>query len=156
MDAEIRRAREGDISGMVELERSSMEPVREDSGVESDWKNIEDFLEKRIEDDLVLVAETGEGLLGYVHAVLYDDVVSGKKVCEVYTLTIHPEHFGEGLGGELMERVKEESRRSGVDILKLEVLSKNKDAIGFYEKKGFSEKKKIMVQRLDEEKKNNL
>lgn len=161
----MREAVESDIRNMVDLEKESMGPVRVKSEVKSDWEEIEAFLRERSDKDIFYLVERYGELLGYVHAVVYKDVVSGKRVCEIYTLTIHPEHFGEGLGGMLLEKVREEAKDHDVDILKLEVQSKNQNAITFYENKRFSEKKKILIKDVDkdqevmksgDQKKNNL
>jgi len=64
------------------------------------------------------------------------------------TLAIHPDHFGEGIGSALMKNEKEDALKNGVDIIRLEVLSENNRAVDFYDKQGFSEKKKILIKKL--------
>lgn len=148
----IREAKEEDIDDIVDLEKISLGPVWEDEDIEYREENIRDFISSTFEHTRMLLYEEEGDILGFLHSNTYEDVVSGKKVCEVFTLTIHPDHFGERIGGELIDRARYMARKDGADILKLETLSSNERAIRFYRKKGFSEKKKIMTTRLEDKK----
>jgi ribosomal protein S18 acetylase RimI-like enzyme len=100
-------------------------------------------------DAFVLLAETGitpvgdTGPTGSPTPVGYALVhmrgpeetwASGDRVAELETLTVLPEHRGQGIGRALVEAAYGELRRLGVGQLSVGVLTANADAIRFYER----------------------
>lgn len=154
MERKICRAEEEDIDKIVDLEILSLGPVWNQGDIHYDRENLKEFITDRFKEDRMLVIEEDGELLAFLHSTTFKDVVTSKKVCEVLTLTIHPDHFGEGLGGQIIEYERNLATEEDVDMFKIEVLSSNERAKKFYQKKGFSEKKKIMTMEMDEDKEN--
>ncbi len=149
MSFEIRRARKEDIPDIVQLEIASMAPIWEREKIEYGSDNLYEFLENHFHKDRLWIAEEDGTLLGFVHSHTYQDAISNSKICEVFTMVVHPEHFGEGIGAKLMEHERSAAAEDGVNLLKLEVLSRNQRAMKFYDKMGFRERKKIMVSKMN-------
>ncbi len=148
---EIREVEKEDILDIVDIEINSLTPVYEDESIELEKERLIKYLKKFFEKDRMILVEDEERVLGFLHSRCYHDSISDKKIREILTITIHPDHYGEGLGKELMEFEREDAKSSNVDILKLEVLSSNDRAIDFYKKQGFDEKKKIMTDEVSRE-----
>ncbi len=145
----IRRAKKEDVPKIVSIERDSMGTIWDKENIEYQEECLEEFLMERFEFDNMWVVDNEGDLLAFLHSTNYDDAISAKKICEIYTIIIHPDHFGKGIGGELMEHQRKVALEKGVDILKLEVLSGNHRAIRFYNNKGFEERKKVMAVHLN-------
>lgn len=150
MDMEYREASEEDLPGIIELEIESMGAVWDEEDIEYNKQTLEEFITQRLGHDRMIVIEDGGEIIGYLHSITYQDVVSDQLVREIAAITIHPEHFGEGLGGELIERERKNAADDGVDIMKLEVISANERAVKFYERHGFKELKKVMTRDVEE------
>ncbi len=152
MNLKIRKVEVEDIEAVLELKRGSMGPVWEDAGISYDDESLRKFLQDRFVNDRMIVAvddDDDDGrLVGFLHSTTFEGVVSSKKIREIFTLAVHPDHFGEGIGKELMENERKNAKAEGVDIVRLEVLSENKRAIDFYDKQDFTEKKKILIKKL--------
>ena len=148
----IRKVEEGDIPRVVDIELESLGPVYEDEDIDFERNRLKKYLKEFIDMDRMILIEDNDEILAFLHSRSYDDVVSSKKIREILTITIHPNHFGEGLGKELMEYERKDAKKSNYDVLKLEVLSSNDRAIEFYEEQGFDEKKKIMTDELSKDK----
>ncbi len=149
----IRRADTEDIDAILELKKKSMGPVWNEAGISYDDKSLKKFLQDRFMNDKITLAvkpvsQNEETLIGFLHSTTYEGVVTSKKIRDILTLAIHPDHFGEGIGSALMKNEKEDALKNGVDIIRLEVLSENNRAVDFYDKQGFSEKKKILIKKL--------
>lgn len=148
----IRKVEEGDIPRVVDIELESLGPVYDDEDIDFERNRLKKYLKEFIDMDRMILIEDNDEILAFLHSRSYDDVVSSKKIREILTITIHPDHFGEGLGKELMEYERKDAKKSNYDVLKLEVLSSNERAIEFYEEQGFDEKKKIMTDELSKDK----
>lgn len=142
---DIREAVKEDLEDVVSLEVSSLGPIWEEDDIDYDEDLLKTFLRKAFEKDRMVISERGGEVLAFLHSRTFEDAVTGMVVREILTLTIHPDHFGEGLGGSLVEYERRDAAEKGVDLVKLEVLSSNERAVKFYQKKGFSEKKKVMT-----------
>jgi len=151
---EIREAVKGDLDEVVSLEIASLGPVWTENEVDYDEGQVRDFVEKALDHDRMIVYDDAGDILGFLHSRSFEDIVTGKLIREILTLTIHPDHFGEGIGGKLIEYEREDAAERGVDVVKLEVLSSNERAIKFYQKEGFSEKKKVMTMEPNRKGKN--
>ncbi|MBS3817691.1 MAG: GNAT family N-acetyltransferase [Candidatus Thermoplasmatota archaeon] len=154
MTLKIRKAEKKDIAKILELKRASMGPVWEDSEIEYDEESLKKFIQSRFSKDrmMVVVQEDSDELLGFLHSNTFEGAVSSDKVREILTIVIHLDHYGEGIGGKLMEKERKDAKEKGVDIMKLETLSNNERALNFYREQDFSEKKKVMTKELNDEK----
>ncbi len=145
----IRKAEESDLDEILRLELKGMEPVWDSEEISSDGESLKNFLNSRLDKDRLMVLEYEGRIMGFLHSLGYTDVVTGDKVREVVTMVVHPDHFGEGIGGRLISNEKEQCKKEGVKILKLEVLSSNQRGISFYRKFGFDEVKKVMINKIN-------
>ena len=118
----IREATPNDISQIEEIEKSSFsKPWSE--------KWLTDEINKP--DDFFWVATDGDNILGYA--------VVGKlgAEAELYNIAVDNAHRGRGIGNALMEHLKKEVSKGGVEKVFLEVRERNAAAISLYEKHGF-------------------
>ena len=83
-------------------------------------------------------------VVGFCHAGASDDDGWG----EVFSLYVHPDHWGEGQGRELLEAGESTLRRLGYERSLLWVLRANRRARGFYERHGWSLGKPIRVEDI--------
>lgn len=91
------------------------------------------------EDELVLVAIKNNKILGFISLYLEDNFI--------HNLFVLPEKKGMGVGTSLMKEVQTILKKP----MKLKCLSRNKDALKFYESKGW---KKIDEVKFENENKN--
>jgi len=93
------------------------------------------------------VAESGEGIAGYVWFGVSERPFSGEKVGWIYDVLVLPEHRGKGIGEALMRHAVKVSREKGFDQIGLMVNAKNRAAWTLYEKLGFETEYRIMGKR---------
>ncbi len=92
-------------------------------------------------DSFILVAELPGELVGYAMVHLRSGSPTwplGERAGEIETLSVLPAARSQGIGTVLLAAVREELRALGVTELSLHVLPGNIEAIGFYERLGFS------------------
>jgi ribosomal protein S18 acetylase RimI-like enzyme len=77
-----------------------------------------------------IIADDGADILGMAYASQKDH-----KLSVLNQLYVHPEHQKKGVGSLLLAEV--ESAFPGVFALQLEVIDKNRNAVEFYESRGF-------------------
>ena len=63
--------------------------------------------------------------------------LSYDKVLVVYTFTVHPRYFNQGIGFKLLKYAEELGIEEGTESLRLDVYTENVPAIHLYEKCGF-------------------
>jgi ribosomal protein S18 acetylase RimI-like enzyme len=85
----------------------------------------------------VLVAEDGDGIVGYVAAGPSRDPDVLGPVGEIWTLFLDPHAIGRGLGTTLLEAGLEHLRAVGLDEVTLWSFRGNERANRFYERQGF-------------------
>ena len=90
------------------------------------------------------VAESGEGIAGYVWFGDSQRPFSGEKVGWIYDIQVLPEHRGKGIGEALMRHAMKVSKERGFDEIGLMVNTKNRVAWTLYEKLGFDTEYRIM------------
>jgi ribosomal protein S18 acetylase RimI-like enzyme len=96
-------------------------------------------------DTLLLVAFAGDAAIGYglAHVLAVADTwvpdtwQTGDRIGEIESLSVLPQHRGDGLGSELLDRLEEHLRASGAEDLILGVLPGNDDARRLYERRGY-------------------
>lgn len=89
-------------------------------------------------DDRLLVARDGDALVGFVRldverGPLSQDATRGL----VRDLYVVPDRRGEGVGTRLLDAAEAALRDRGVDVVALEALAANADAVRFYERRGY-------------------
>lgn len=83
-----------------------------------------------------LVAVADDGAEGE-RVVGYAGLAAGRSEGDVQTLAVHPDHWGAGLGSELLAALLEEAARRGCDQVFLEVRVDNERAQRLYRRFGF-------------------
>jgi GNAT superfamily N-acetyltransferase len=83
--------------------------------------------------DVLLVADADEGPVGLAYACIDE---SSSTMAEIKALYVATGRRGEGVGRALLQAIAEELRRLGCATVRLEVLSANLPARGFYEHLG--------------------
>jgi GNAT superfamily N-acetyltransferase len=90
-------------------------------------------------DAFVLLAQVEGESIGYalVHLRGPEETwETGERIGVLETLTVLPDERGRGIGSALFERIYAELRRLGVTELQVAVISKNVEALRFYERHG--------------------
>jgi GNAT superfamily N-acetyltransferase len=90
-------------------------------------------------DSFILLAESEGKPIGYalVHLRGPEETwATGERIGVLETLAVLPGERGRGTGSALFERMYSELRRIGVRELEVAVISKNAEALRFYERQG--------------------
>jgi ribosomal protein S18 acetylase RimI-like enzyme len=103
-------------------------------------------VERMVNEGVALIAEQDGHAVGYALARYGDH---GPTTVYVTDLWVDSSARGRGTGRELMRRVSDAAREHGSTYVVLDVDSKNRDAIAFYEHLGFEEGAKIMRAPVD-------
>lgn len=104
----------------------------------------------------LLLAQQDARAVGYAVASIgegYDGWLSPERVGDLHDFAVLPEMRGRGIGSVLMDAVEDELRAAGVDHCRLRVISRNVDAVRFYERRGMTVVSHIMLGRVDTEEK---
>lgn len=157
MDATIREATTDDAEDIRQVARESWHAAYDDivgaervESVVDSWYD-RDRLEQSVarEDGRFLVAEietdheasieggtasSGDGqIVGFAQAVLGDE----DEAAELPRIYVHPDHWGGGIGSELLDRIETWLRERRAERLRLVVLADNEVGNAFYEKCGY-------------------
>ena len=97
------------------------------------------------DDTVLLLAEDDGALVGYGLAVVMDAAsslfgdtwVTGERIGEIESLSVLPEHRGQGLGTRLLDGLEAALREQGVNDLVLGLLPGNTGAARLYERRGY-------------------
>jgi GNAT superfamily N-acetyltransferase len=147
---EIRRGRRRDSDAFLELVEGLAEYEHLDPPSEKGRKRlIEDiFLRRRIN---LLVATDGRDLLGYaLYFYTYSSFLA-KPTLYIEDIFVHKKHRGSGIGLALFRRCAKEAVRQKCGRMEWAVLTWNKSAMDFYERRGARRLQDWCVYRLDEE-----
>lgn len=106
----------------------------------------QDWLESP--DIVTFVAEVGGVIVGFVTVRATRDAdVDGRRVAEMPTLYVHPDHWRTGHGTALCDAALDEACRNGFQELTLWVVDLNAGARSFYAAYGFEEDGATTVDR---------
>ncbi|WP_440990647.1 N-acetyltransferase family protein [Haloarchaeobius baliensis] len=146
----IRPAEPTDVPGIQRVARAGWHAAYDDTmGPDTvddcidDWYDAETLV-GAVEDDDVdyLVATVDDRLVGYASVGPTGDGRSG-SVAGLYSIYVHPDRWGAGIGTALFERCADRLRERGYERLCLRVVADNDVGISFYRSHGF--------ERTDEE-----
>lgn len=99
-------------------------------------------------DIVALVAEVDGAIVGFVTVrATADEHADPKRIAEMPTLYVHPEHWRRGVGRALCDAALAEARVRGFGELTLWVVDLNEDARRFYTRYGFAEDGATTVDR---------
>ena len=135
----LRRASAGDVEAVRAVARASwtadyptiLSRETAESGVDEWYEPAQLRAELDRPATCVFVAERADEVVGFVHALWNRD----EGV--VFRVYVHPDHRGEGIGGDLVDRVRREMESRGADRLTAMVLADNEPGQAFYESLGF-------------------
>jgi len=136
---EIRPASEEDFESVRNVARRAWKEAYENivdeesiDGTVSSWYSDES-LSAAVEKPgtVFLVATEADELLGFCHAVCHED--EG----DLLRLYVHPDHWGDGIGTALYERLRGDFRDINMKRIRAMVLSQNGMGIEFYRRFGF-------------------
>ncbi len=86
-----------------------------------------------------LVAKDGEGkVLGFGLLHSHHPVPTFSRTAEI-TYFIAPEHTGQGIGGQMLDRLLTEARARGITSILASISSLNPGSLAFHKKHGFDE-----------------
>jgi len=80
---------------------------------------------------------TNHGLLGYVHAEVYESLYS-QPGFNILALAVSPQVQGQGIGKSLLKGLEEEAKRRGYEFIRLNSADHRLGAHAFYEKVGYT------------------
>lgn len=150
---EIRPATEEDFESVRDVARrawsAAYAEIMDDESIDgtiSSWysdESLADAVERP--GTMFLVATDGGELLGFCHAVCFED--EG----DLLRLYVEPDHWGGGIGTALYERLRGDLRDINMKRLKAMVLSDNERGTGFYRRLGFEKTDEATVEIGDGE-----
>lgn len=135
---DIRSATPGDVDPLAELSTQLGYP----SSVEQTAGRLAPILAS--DDHLVLVAESVDGVVGWIHVFLALRVESG-PFAEIGGFVVTETLRGQGIGRALLTAAEEWVRRRGVAKLRVRTRSTRHGAQAFYQRLGFAPTKEQQV-----------
>ncbi|MFC4448830.1 GNAT family N-acetyltransferase [Halorussus aquaticus] len=151
-DTDVRPATTGDVGDVRRVARESWHATYDDilgaEAVESvvdDWYDLFALRQSvEREDGLFLVAEReGDGgdaeteLIGFAQSVLGDEERADDAAAQLPRIYVHPDHWDEGVGSAMLDRVEAWAADRGAERLRLLVLADNEVGNAFYERRGY-------------------
>jgi len=157
---DVREATRGDVEPVQRVASAAWYAAHADIAGEAVVAEFlaEYYSTRRLRDDvadqsrLFLVAEESEatgdesGVVGFALALPADDEPGVFALGRIY---VDPDHWGEGVGTRLLDRVESHARARGGSRLRLGVMAENDRAVGFYESRGFERVETGHDDRLD-------
>ncbi len=144
-DITIRCASLRDVELIQKLNYKLFELEKEnfDSTLILDWPLSEEgkkYFEDLINNEYVIIALKGEDVVGYLAGSInekgsYELIQYG----EINNMLVDDKYRGLGIGKQLINRFKEYCKSKNITDLKVVASAKNKNAIEFYRKQGFTD-----------------
>ena len=141
----IRRATEADLDTLRDLWQEMEDELGGPRWVRETWEEERVDTERRLRDAAIFLAENEDGTVGYA-ALDYRD----PRIAELQSLYVRPRARRLGVARALMAEASAAAREKGYDHMTLDVLVSNHDALGVYERMGFSEYQVTLAAPLDD------
>lgn len=146
MSINIRKAESSDLSTVQQFgyELLEYERVNWDPALDPSWPFSEEGrqkYERAINDRYVLIAEDEGKPVGFLIATLSEAVPGSARnisTAQLNNIYIREEKRGHGIGEQLCDEFLKYCQEKTIDKISVTVNSRNKHAIEFYEKMGFS------------------
>ncbi|WP_435359209.1 GNAT family N-acetyltransferase [Haloarchaeobius sp. DFWS5] len=153
-DVTLRDATRADAEAIQRVARDSCHAVY-DSIFGSDrtteivetWYAPETLVSDDIDPDErpFFVAEVDGRVVGFVEGIPDED----GQTANLYRIYIVPDHWGDGVGGALLDRLESVFAARGFDRLLVSVLADNETGVGFYEAVGFEHVETVRDEQFD-------
>ncbi|HEY5816170.1 MAG TPA: GNAT family N-acetyltransferase [Solirubrobacterales bacterium] len=113
-------------------------------GLADSWRRRRAKYERWLKDPetFFVVAESGDRPIGYAFVTVgsgYAGWQTGDRLAELETLSVLPEHRGDGVGTALLESVWGRLAKMGIEDLVITTAKSNVDSHRFYERHGFTQ-----------------
>lgn len=151
----IRKATIEDLKYIQELNNDlfKLEKANYDSTLIDNWplsKYGENYFTDLINNHYVIVAILNNEIVGYLAGSIsekgsYEEV----QYVELNNMFINENIRGYGIGKKLIDSFKNYCKDNNIDNIKVTASYKNKDAINFYKKCGFSEFDLTLTMKID-------
>lgn len=144
----IRNAKTADVKAIQELNKqlSEKEASEFDETINTEFtltEEAEEWYKQRItgEDGFVRLVEDSGEVVGYAIGGLHnaEEFRHTDKLAEIESMYLKPEYRGQGLGTQLVEKLRKWAIENNADRLRAEASAGNKAGIRFYRNKGLKD-----------------
>ncbi|WP_332899961.1 GNAT family N-acetyltransferase [Haladaptatus sp. CMSO5] len=136
----IRAAEPEDVAAIQRVARASYEAAyleiigQEELEAAMDaWYNREKVRDAIVNPETIYVVAEADEVVGYASGGDASEVATG----ELYSIYVHPDWWGKGVGTQLLSTIEAALRERGLSKLRLEVFAENDVGRAFYEARGF-------------------
>ena len=140
MDYSITNAELDDVAEIFGLYRAvaAIEGGLARTAEEISAEYVENFVSRAVGTGIIVVARSGERIVGEIHAYALGPKVFAHVLGEL-TIAVHPDFQGCGVGKAIFTELMRQVKETRPDILRVELIAResNAKAIEFYEKLGF-------------------
>ena len=98
----------------------------------------------RSDSDAILVLDGGDEVCAVIHVQMMTGL-HGRPIAEIRALVVDEAKRGRGLGRRLVDAAREWARGNGADRLRVRTRVEREDALRFYRREGFDERKRQSV-----------
>lgn len=155
MNFKLREASLGDLKEIQKLNQELfLHDFAYDSTINNDWpfsKDGEKYFKKTITSRkyITLVATAEKQIIGYLVGVVWNKWPSRPvKTAELDNMLISKEYRQKGIGTMLIEEFLGRCKKRGVKSVFVMAYHKNKEAIDFYQGKGFADLSERLERKL--------
>ena len=155
----IRPVRSDDLPAVVEIQNARLEETTHEwtevAHTVAEWNQILQL--KQVRNEPVLVAELDDEVVGWTTYGDFRDTQRWEcyRVAVEHTIHIQRDHWGQGIGRNLLEALADRAREAGKAVMVAGIDSTNVESIAFHARLGFSETARMpgvgekMGRRLD-------
>ena len=140
-DVRLRSAKPADALTVERVARESWHAAYDDflsegtvNEVVDEWYDLDGLRDAAGDDEQVLIVATGNNdVRGFAHAAPGPE----RGAWHLLRIYVVPDHWHEGIGTALLERIEDDLEVRGVPAYELAVLAANDIGVSFYESHGF-------------------